>query len=340
MKNKKILLAMPRDYSLSKLIIKNLEHLGLTVIYINPEETEDFKYESFSQRIINLYNKLILRNKDYKRKLRKDYYFKAKYEIINTFEKYDYCLFIRADFFHDDIIKYCKSKSEEFVAYHYDGVNRNKEIFNKIHFFNSFYVFDREDLKLDKSFNYITNFYFDYPENESNDYNQEFDFYFLGSHHHSRKKTIFNLFKMLAAISEKIKFDIVFDKTQYYEIPEYKAKNINCLPKLIEYELYLENTKKSKIIVDLVINDHKGLSFRIFESLKYQKKIITTNSTVKEYPFYNENNILILNENNISEVESFLKKPYIKIDEEIIKTYSFTNWFKNIFKIEPFITLK
>ncbi len=66
MKNKKILLAMPRDYSLSKLIIKNLEHLGLNVTYINPEETEDFKYESFKQRLLNLYHKTISGNKKYK----------------------------------------------------------------------------------------------------------------------------------------------------------------------------------------------------------------------------------------------------------------------------------
>lgn len=338
MENKKILLAMPRDYSLSKLIIRNLESIGLTVIYINPEQTEGFKYESFSQRVLNLYHKVVLGDKSYKRKLRKDYYFKAKYKIINSFDNYDYGLFIRADFFHDDIIKYCKSKCSNFASYHYDGINRNKEIFNKIHFFDSFFVFDKEDIISNPSFKFITNFYFDYPEEEN--ISNEFDFYFLGSHHLSRKKMLFNFHKELNKVCKKVKFDIVFDKTQYSEIPEYKLENINCLPKLIDYDLYLENTKKSKVIIDLVINEHKGLSFRVFESLKYRKKLITTNSTIKEYPFYDENNIFILKDDNFNQIESFLNRPYIEINDTVLKTYSFTNWLRNLYEVEPYIAIK
>lgn len=340
MKNKKILLAMPRDYSLSNLIIKNLEFLGLEVIYINPEETEDFKYESFNQRLLNLYHKIISGNKNYKIKLRKEYYFKAKYEIINTFEKYDYGLFIRADFFHDDIISYCKSKCDKLVAYHYDGINRNKEIYSKFGFFDSFYVFDKEDLKHNSSFKFITNFYFDFPEESNTKTPFENDFYFLGSHHESRKNEIFKLYKSLRNISNKVKFDIVFDKTQYQKMPEYKTENINCLPKIIAYETYLKNTLNSKIIIDLVINEHKGLSFRVFESLKYKKKLITTNKTVIDYPFYNSNNILILDENNFNQIQSFIEIPYQEIDVQITNTYSFSNWFNNLFDIEHYTKIQ
>lgn len=342
MKNKTILFAMPKDYSLSKLIIKNLELLGLNVVYINPgaqDNTDEFRYESSKQRLVSFYKKIISGNKNYKNKLRQDFYFKSNYKKINTSDSYEYCLFIRADFFDDDIIELCKSKSEKIIAFHYDGVNRNKEIFNKVNYFDSFFVFDKDDLKINSSFKFISNFYFDYPE-EDKDKTIEHDFYFLGSHHNSRKDNIFKLHKKLSQISKKVKFEIVFDKPQYNEMPNYKKENIICLPQIIDYELYLENTKKSKIIIDLVINEHNGLSFRVFESLKYRKKLITTNKTVKNYPFYNENNILILDESNFDEISIFLQKPFIEINESIIKTYSFTNWFQNLYNIRPYTKIK
>lgn len=339
MKNKKIILAMPKDYSLSKLIVKNLEALGLKVININPEEIGEFKYDSLSQRILNLYHKTISGNKTYKQKLKKEFYLKDKYEIINTFEKYDFCLFIRADFFDDDIIQFCKLKSKQIVSYHYDGINRNKKIFNKIKFFDDFFVFDKEDLKVNPSFKYISNFYFNYPEDDKN-IKIENDFYFLGSHHESRKENIFKLYEKLSQLSNNVKFEIVFDKPDYKKIPSYDERQINCLKKIMAYNLYLENIKKTKIIIDLVIDEHKGLSFRVFESLKYRKKLITTNKTIKDYPFYNENNILVLDNNNLEEIDFFLKKPLVEIDPSIIKAYSFTNWFKNIYNIDHHIKIK
>lgn len=123
-------------------------------------------------------------------------------------------------------------------------------------------------------------------------------------------------------------------------MPEYKTENINCLPKIIAYETYLKNTLNSKIIIDLVINEHKGLSFRVFESLKYKKKLITTNKTVIDYPFYNSNNILILDENNFNQIQSFIEIPYQEIDVQITNTYSFSNWFNNLFDIEHYTKIQ
>ena len=330
---------MPKDYNLSKLIVKNLQSLGLEVIYIYPEDTDSFKYDSIKQRLLNLYHKVISGNKSYKKKLRRDFYFKTSYNLINTHEKYDFCLFIRADFFENELIKACKTKSNQMISYHYDGIHRNKEIFNKINFFDSFFVFDKEDLKFNSSFKYISNFYFDYPEEEEH-LQIENDFYFLGSHHNSRKNNIFELYEKLIQISKNVKFEIVFDKANYGEINSYQNQNIKCFSKIINYESYLLNIKKSKIIIDLVIDEHKGLSFRVFESLKYKKKLITTNQTIKNYPFYNPNNILILEQNSIEEIRSFLQKPIIEIDKKTLETYSFTNWLKNLYNIEPFIKIK
>jgi len=51
--------------------------------------------------------------------------------------------------------------------------------------------------------------------------------------------------------------------------------------------------------LDLVQGNQTGLSFRVFEAMALQKKLITDNKAIRNYPFYNPNNILILDSKEI-----------------------------------------
>ena len=81
---------------------------------------------------------------------------------------------------------------------------------------------------------------------------------------------------------------------------------------------------------------HNGLSFRFFEALYYQKKLITNNTDIINYEFYNPNNIMIIDYNNYTQASilEFLDKEYVNIDSEIINKYSFDNWLKRILELE------
>ena len=95
-------------------------------------------------------------------------------------------------------------------------------------------------------------------------------------------------------------------------------------------------SQQSSILADFVINVHKGLSFRVFEALGYQKKLITTNETVKFYDFYHPNNIFVYNGENNDELTEFLKLPYFDIDENIRQKYCFANWIRYVLDIPPY----
>ena len=100
---------------------------------------------------------------------------------------------------------------------------------------------------------------------------------------------------------------------------------------------YYENLKmvaNSKILIDLHHDTlHKGLSFRAFEALGYNKKLITSNSIIKDYDFYNEKNIYLVN-NNYSNFDSFLTGNYQEIIPEVKSKYSFKSWINNILEKE------
>ncbi|TCP95020.1 hypothetical protein EDC44_11279 [Cricetibacter osteomyelitidis] len=100
--------------------------------------------------------------------------------------------------------------------------------------------------------------------------------------------------------------------------------------KALSFEENLQKVKNCKVVADFVNSAHSGLSFRIFDALCFNKKLITTNKTIQNYDFYHPNNIFIWENNNTDELIEFLAKPYVPIDETIKQYYSFTAWIKRI----------
>lgn len=332
---KKILLLVPDDYRLYILIEKNLKELGFEVTTVLHNGIK-FKYKNISQRLSNLFRKIIDGNTAYKNKLREAYTAECLVKEIDRFNKFDYCLVIRADFFHEDVLRKAKEKSELIISYHYDGLRRNPSIYDRIAMFDRFYVFDEEDLMADgKIKTYLShNFYFDYQEVVKKE--PIYDLYFLGFYNETREDLLLRFFDIAKRCLKTIKFQIVFLPKDMPHISKYELRGIECLTSPIPFEDYLQRVEEAKVIVDFVISDHKGLSFRIFEGLKYQKKIITTNANVIKYDFYTPENFFVLNDEFFNETEllKFINKPYVPVQESIRLKYSFSRWIKGVLNIE------
>ena len=60
-----------------------------------------------------------------------------------------------------------------------------------------------------------------------------------------------------------------------------------------------------------------------------QRKLITTNSDIRHYDFYNESNILIFDD-SIDFNSPFFTNNYQDISEEVYKKYSLKNWLNTM----------
>lgn len=87
-------------------------------------------------------------------------------------------------------------------------------------------------------------------------------------------------------------------------------------------------------MIDIQRDDQIGLSFRVFEALGYRKKLITTNIDIVNYDFYNPQNILVLDPNNIEIPKSFVESPYEDVPDHILAPYRIDNWVKKVFELE------
>ena len=112
-----------------------------------------------------------------------------------------------------------------------------------------------------------------------------------------------------------------------------KSRNLssNCIH---IYGLTLQEAAKkmgeSKIAVDVQFGSQAGLTMRTIESLATKTKLITTNHNVKEYDFYNPNNICIIDKENPVVLKEFFESEYVDIPKEILNKYTLSNWIKTL----------
>ena len=172
---------------------------------------------------------------------------------------------------------------------------------------DEFYTFDEEEAE-QYHFSFNTTYYskrVTLPKNKITT-----DIIFLGRAK-DREKEILDIEKKLNKNKIKTNFKIIKDEKDY-----------------IDYDKYLEMISKSKALLDYNAYHQKGLSLRTMEALFFQKKLITSNKNVKNYDFYNKNNIFIIGEDNWKDINQFINSKYEEIDQSIIDYYDFEQWIQ------------
>ncbi len=90
----------------------------------------------------------------------------------------------------------------------------------------------------------------------------------------------------------------------------------------------------SKCVLDIEHPRQHGTTTRPVEMLPMQKKIITTNSYVKQFAFYNENNFCIIDRDDPRVDEQFFESEYLPVEEDIVNQYSPKRFVETLFEIE------
>lgn len=292
---------------------------------------EEIPYDKISkiQKLQNVFYRVVLKNTSFIHKLHDANFVKHSNIKLKQLKKsnlkFDYCFVIRGDLIPENILKYSRSISKKMIDYQLDGLSVSKKILDYKNYFNQIFVFDESDVQNYPNYNLkaITNCFFE----EDNNLKKDIDFSYIGVNTNKRLETLEKLYDYLLSINQK--FNIQFFLKQHEYKPEESTK-IKLLEKSLDYKTCLNLSAQSKVIIDLKRAEHDGLSLRFFEALQYESKIITNNKSVKNYDFYNPENILITNFKDFTELEKFLKIPYKKIPLEIKEKYNFKNWIKQI----------
>ncbi len=100
------------------------------------------------------------------------------------------------------------------------------------------------------------------------------------------------------------------------------------LKKILKYEEILKLTQESNCIFDMTQDGQKGVTFRYYEAIVYNKKLLTNNRAITEMPYYDERYIKFYD--NIDDIDWEWVKKQEKIDYGYKGEFSPINLLNNI----------
>ena len=100
----------------------------------------------------------------------------------------------------------------------------------------------------------------------------------------------------------------------------------------MEYDEVISHIQKSKAVVEIVQNGQNGLTVRALEAMFFETKLITNNREIRNYSFYNDNNIFIVGEDNNDNLNLFLHTPFQLIEKKDIYSYDANGWLNTFMR--------
>ena len=305
-------------------IVETLKEKGIEANHI---KIGAVSYENFGERLTNLFFKVFLgKNLKYQKRQ------KCVIEQLDKLGHQDQILVLNADTFDHSTLEYMKKSTNRFITFLYDNLDRCP-VQDKLHFFDKIYSFDDKDIEK-HGFERLTNYnYLPFLSQEKQ--NPSEDALYITSYDKKRIKQLGILSQKFEELRLNFDLYVIGKKSWKNQLMKPFSKNkIVFTRKRINHENLPEFYKRTKVILDLMRENQYGLSFRVFEAMALEKKIITDNEKIKNYDFYNPNNILVLDKDFSNITKEFFETPYQSLLEEIYEKYTLEKWVERVFNLE------
>jgi len=278
-----------------------------------------YKYPNFGYKVYNFFLKAF-----FKKNLKNIHFGKEINRRLQQLEEIqDVILTIKGDWIDPKQVLEFKKYTKKSIAFFNDNIYRCPKILNVIPNFDEVYSFEKEDCEK-HNLKFMPNWIYQQENQEIPNNTFDYDVFNISSKD-NRFKTISKVADELKKQNIKSKI-IIFDKKNKNNNP-----NIEFISKYIQIAEVNDYIKKSKLLLDIQRKEQNGLTFRVFESMSLHKKLITTNPNIVNYDFYNPNNILVIEEEDIHFDADFFKIPYEPIPENIYNKYTLDNWINKVF---------
>ena len=324
-KGKKVLFFSPAFFRYEILISDKMREMGADVDMYDARSI----HSAFNRALIKISPNLFLKQSQ-----------KYYEEIINTHrgKDYDYILIIKCDMTPISILKRFQTEfpQAKLCLFLWDSVKNIPGIIPKFKYFDTVHSFDMGDCAKYKELHFLPLFFADQFRKEPRNDGFKYDISFLGTVHSDRYAVI----RQVQEIAEKKDLNcywfLYLQSRFVYKIykalkPEFRgtAEDIFSYHKLNAEEIS-EIVDQSRIILDIQHPKQTGLTMRTIEMIGMNKKLITTNQNIKNYDFYNSDNIAVIDRKQVEIPDDFLKSPYIPISPEVYEKYSLQSWILKV----------
>lgn len=330
MPNKKILFIAPSFFNYEHIIKEEMVKQGYSVDYYDERPSTN-----------NILKGLIRINRNLVKEKIKTYFNKIMKETKDY--KYDIVFIIKCETFSKDMLEQLRELhyNARFVLYLWDSIANYPQSLTILPVFDKVFSFDSADCKNYNNMEFLPLFYSKEYQSlgiqGSNDGEQLiYDVLFVGTAHTKRFQFLMSLKRYFDQKNIKYYYFMYLPSKLLYIYRrllknDYRQTRMNDFQyKSLNKAQVLSLFNQSKVIVDFQHHLQSGLTMRTLECLGAKKKMITSNRYIKQYDFYNPNNIFVINE-SLHEINlDFINSNYTDIADEIYNSYAISNWVKRI----------
>lgn len=331
LKNKKVLLLAPSFFGYENDIVQEMIALGVEVDY--------FDERPFKSSIAKILNRLDLKF-IMRRYIRR--YFKS---ILNQSigKNYDFLLVISPETLGTSFVRELKAINQNVISilYMWDSFSNKANARKLLPYFDNVISFDPGDKLINSNIKFIPLFFnndFNASYNKLN-HEQLYSVAFVGTVHSDRVKLVKQIMKQFEEqgvktfsfyyCPSKLLFILKKIFTKEYDFISYSEVSFKAMSKSEIKTVFLQ----TNAVIDIQHPAQKGLTIRSLETLGLEKKLITTNSDVRSYDFFDERNILVIDRVNPQIPDNFISMRYAPPSRECRSQYSLRSWIYSVLNI-------
>lgn len=322
---KKILFISAHFFGYEKAIVKRLRELGAEIDFYNERPSDSVLSKGLIRVKSDLFQKKI-----------NQYYQKILTEIAD--KNYDFLLLIKGESVPYFFLEKFKEENPSAIKifYSYDAATEYPKFLKLYPYFDQNFTFEPRDAQK-YNLHFRPLFFLNEYKISAISNQPKFDIVFIGTAHTDRyligekvrelsdKLNLKTLFYYYAPGKVAFVLKKIFDKN----LKQFDMKKLSF--KKLKHTEIAEIYKNSFSVLDVNKPFQNGLTMRTFEALASGKKLLTTNCDIKNYPFYDPENIQILDRNKLNIDPVFFKTQFKKIDADLLDKMSLDSWIECLF---------
>ncbi|WNF57347.1 hypothetical protein [Pseudomonas sp. SG20052] len=266
-----------------------------------------------------------------------DRYYQAQLDELGSAE-YDYVLVVSGQTLSCGTLALWREKypRAQFLLYMWDSFANRQWALDNLQYFDHTFSFDRND---SEKYNlHFRPLFFSTGFEAEQKQPPEFDVSFIGTAHSDRYSVVSKVNKALGSSLRKYWYLYLQAKWVFWVYLLLNRTFRGAKLSDFRFDPLTKSTVQSvffssKAILDIEHPKQTGLTMRTLETTGAKKKLITTNQNVKDYDFYLEQNICVIDRHSPSIPSSFFQTPYLDLDPEVYQRYRLEGWLDELLSV-------
>jgi hypothetical protein len=322
LENQRILIISPKYFGYQERIIGRLRNLNSAVVWLDNRPDNSFITKAVMRYFPYIYKDKI--NSYYKKSITAEF---------------DQVLFINPEYLTAGMLRSIRklTGAPRCILYMWDSFLNKNKLAGVLNHFDKVLTFDPDDAQRHNLF--FRPLFFSSGKQTQKEHQTVIDISFVGTGHSDRAGIIERIKKQCVDLHLKYFFYLYLQNHIVYYFHKLLNKNFRGIKKSgfnytpLDYNEYIGILENSRAVIDVEHPKQKGLTMRVFETQGKGKKLITANSNIKTYDFYNDANICIIDRSNPVIDKEFIDADYQPLPVNLYYKYSIDGWLEDIFSI-------